>query len=66
MADQDHGDRKGGIKGDAGRRERLAAQLRENLLRRKALSRRQANAEAAGGGRNSDGGAARKARDEDA
>jgi hypothetical protein len=38
---QDRSDRlKGTIKGDAGRRQRLAAELRANLRRRKAQARR--------------------------
>ena len=34
-----HPDRKGGTRGDAGRAERLAQQLRENLKRRKTRER---------------------------
>jgi hypothetical protein len=36
--------RKGGIKGDLGRRDRLAAELRANLMRRKARTRKLAAA----------------------
>ncbi|MEZ5854978.1 MAG: hypothetical protein R3D67_09650 [Hyphomicrobiaceae bacterium] len=42
MAGNGSADRKGSIKGDAGRAERLAQQLRENLVRRKAQNRRRA------------------------
>jgi hypothetical protein len=39
MGDSQHDRLKGGTKGDAGRAERLAAELRRNLQRRKQRSR---------------------------